>query len=104
MLATVPLSSPVKTVIGAQALAESIAFAEADAMTGPAIDRIMLFLRDLPFSTLMRETPRIVDVLHLLSEERADRATDWLARHVEEETAAFYWTNIMCGFELSLAA
>jgi hypothetical protein len=94
MPATVPLSSPVKTMSGAQALAESVGVAGAGAPVGPAIDRIARFLTTLPYPVLRWQAENVLDVLHLLAAERADRLTDWLGRQAADVETAQYWFEL----------
>ncbi len=94
MPATVPLSSPVKSMTGAQALAESVAAAGLGAPVGPAIDRIALYLNTLPYAVLRWQAENVLDVLHLLAAERAARLTEWLGRRAADAETAQYWFEL----------
>ena len=94
MPATVPLSSPVKTMTGAQALAESIGAATPGTPVGAALDRIARFLTTLPYPVLRWQAENVLDVLHLLASERAARLTDWLGQSALEAETAQYWFEL----------
>lgn len=94
MSAPVSLSSPVRSITGARALAESIALAGPDAPVGPATDRIVIFLHGLGHDALLRNSEGILDVLHLLATDRAARVTAWLTRRADDFDVAAYWAQL----------
>jgi hypothetical protein len=94
MPATVPLTSPVKSVTSARALAESVAAAGPQAVVGPAVDRIVHYLRQLPYPALVREAEGVLDILHLLGSRRARVATEWLARWALDGDCAGHWFEL----------
>lgn len=99
MLATVPLTTPVKTITSARALAETVWVAGDGAAVGGAIDRILRYLNALPYPELRTCAEGVLDVLHLLGTARAAWATDWLARHADDAHSIAYWSELC---ELSL--
>lgn len=94
MPATVPLTSPVKTMTSARALAEAAALSPVDANVGPAIDRILRFLVRQPYWALARDHAGVLDVLHLLGLDCAAICTQWLARHAPDADAVAYWAEL----------
>jgi hypothetical protein len=104
MPALVPLTSPVKTMTGARALAETISHAAStDAPVGPAIDRVLRYLNELPYADLRRQTEGVLDVLHLLG-RRAYFAADWLARWSQDVESTRYWFELRDLLGLARAA
>ena len=94
MPATVPLSTPVRSITAARALAESTALAGFDEATGPALDRILRFLHALPHAALLRDTEGILDVLALLGDRRATHCAGWLSRVAGDGDCAAYWAQL----------
>jgi hypothetical protein len=94
MSAPVSLSSPVRSITGARALAESVALAGPDAPVGPATDRIVIFLHRLGHDALLHNSEGVLDILHLLATDRAARVTGWLARRSEDADVAAYWAQL----------
>lgn len=91
MPATVPLTSPVTSIAGARALAESVALADGE-QVGAAVDRIVLFLGSLAVPALARDRVAVDDVLDLLAGARAHWAAGWLARHADGPAEASFWS------------
>jgi hypothetical protein len=102
MPATVPLTTPVKSITSARALAETVWVAGDGAAVGSAVDRILRYLSALAYPELQRCGEGVLDVLHLLGTRRAAWATDWLARHSDDADSRAYWSEL-CELSLLLA-
>jgi hypothetical protein len=94
MPATVPLTTPVKSMNSARALAEAAALADPDANIGPAIDRIMRYLQTIPYCDLQFETEGVLDIVHLLGLDCAAVVAQWLARWAVDPDTRAYWSEL----------
>lgn len=84
------LTASVSTMTDAVALSEAIGTADADAPAGVAVNTLFRFLLTWTGSSLVRDAEQVEQLLAHLG-PRAERFADWLARKVDDPTAAAFW-------------